>query len=273
MVRGPRTTLWLVIRLQRTVRFAAVAPSGTPRSGYGGWPSADRGEPWYEAVVTCAGAADPRAGYLIDIKVIDRAVRETLARACVGMAAGTGREPCGVLGGELAPMQGLLGGILESVRWRLTPYYSLEMSVKNTGRALLRQRFDFAASHRLFVPGLSDEENARLFGKCSRVNGHGHNYQLEPCVEVAVDGCGRTAMMPGALEEIVARVILDRFDHTHLNLDTPEFSPAGGLNPTVENIAMVFHGLLRPEIERQAGASLRSVTVWETDRTSATFGE
>ena len=46
----------------------------------------------------------------------------------------------------------------------------------------LTQSFEFAASHRLYCAGLSDEENRRLFGKCSNPHGHGHNYVLEVTV-------------------------------------------------------------------------------------------
>jgi len=45
-----------------------------------------------------------------------------------------------------------------------------------------------------------------------------------------------------------------------------------GLIPSVENIAMVCFELLRPEIDAQGrGARLRSVTVWETEKTSCTY--
>lgn len=223
-------------------------------------------------MVTCRGELDPVAGYLIDIKAIDAAVRETLV-PWAAEAHGRGPfDPCGVLASQVGPLARKLGGRLESVRWCLTPYSSWEIIVNRTQNALLRQKFDFAASHRLHIPGLSDQENTNLFGKCSRANGHGHNYQIEPCVEVAVDAEGRSSFGPIRLEEIVSSTILDRFDHTHLNLDSPEFSQPGGVNPTVENIAKVFFHLLEPAVSRESGATLRSMTVWETDRTSATYG-
>ena len=39
---------------------------------------------------------------------------------------------------------------------------------------LVGRRETFNAAHQLCDPGLSEEENQRLFGKC--VNLHGHNY-------------------------------------------------------------------------------------------------
>ncbi len=41
---------------------------------------------------------------------------------------------------------------------------------------------DFSATHRLFNPDLTDEENFEIYNKCSNVHGHGHNYKLEVTV-------------------------------------------------------------------------------------------
>ena len=51
----------------------------------------------------------------------------------------------------------------------------------------LTRRETFAAAHRLFREGLSDQENFELFGKCSNPNWHGHNYTLEVVVAGDVD--------------------------------------------------------------------------------------
>ena len=42
---------------------------------------------------------------------------------------------------------------------------------------LVSRRDTFNAAHELRDPGLSDEDNERLFGKCANL--HGHNYVLE----------------------------------------------------------------------------------------------
>jgi 6-pyruvoyl-tetrahydropterin synthase len=73
-------------------------------------------------------------------------------------------------------------------------------------------------------------------------------------------------------------VIIQPFDHKHLSVDVPQFrcggGPAGhgGVNASVENIARVCYENLAPALRREcAAAELRSVTVWETDRTSSTY--
>lgn len=144
-----------------------------------------------------------------------------------------------------------------------------------TDTVLMRQQFDFAAAHRLHCPHLSAEANRELFGKCNNPRGHGHNYRVEPCVELNLAGNDRPAFTLQDLERVTATTIIDRFDHTHLNEDTAEFNvEQGGLNPSVENIAKVCYGLLKPVLENEFGKNgvvLRSITVWETDKTSCTY--
>ena len=186
--------------------------------------------------------------------------------------------PASLAGDLLAVPRERLPGLVRGAVWRLTPAQSIEITTEDampetdTTRVLLREMCDFAASHRLHVPGLSDEENRRIFGKCNHPSGHGHNYRLEACVALAVDPGGADAFGVDALERLTGELILDRFDHKHLNLDTEEFRDGSGLNPTVENIARVCYERLAPAVrECGGGAELLHVTVWETDRTSSTY--
>jgi len=227
----------------------------------------------YELQVTCAGVVDPATGYLIDIKTIDRAVRDhalpIIARAC---SSDAGKAPTQVLADFVPDLANGLPGFFSAVRWKLDPYYSLEMNTKSPDRVLLRQKFDFAAAHRLHIASLSDEENRTRFGKCNNASGHGHNYQFEPCVTLVLDASGNTPFSLQDLERLVQSAIIDRFDHKHLNTDTTEFSADGGVNPSVENISRVFYSLLADAINGEGkGASLSHITVWETDRTSCTY--
>lgn len=234
---------------------------------------------FYEFQIRCVGTPDPRIGYLLDIKAIDAATRDVLYPNLVAAVNQTAKvdgshlpAPEGLLLKAFGPLNHSLGNTLHSIRWQLTPTYSMEtiMSSSSEATVLLRQRFDFAAAHRLHAPHLSDEENRRLFGKCNNPNGHGHNYQFEPCVALSAAPGSSSGFDVTRLEEICDRILMDRFDHKHLNLDTEEFNDATGVNPSVENIAKVFYELLAPEISR-AGATLRSMSVWETDRTCAEY--
>ena len=133
----------------------------------------------------------------------------------------------------------------------------------------LSQKFEFSASHRLFNRDLSDEENRRTFGKCSNANGHGHNYELQ--VTLAGDPQrveSALARLPD-FERVVAATVIDRFDHKNLNAELPEFRQ---LIPSVENIAMVIHRLLKPRLAA-GDVRLAAVTVWETPKTWCEYTE
>jgi 6-pyruvoyltetrahydropterin/6-carboxytetrahydropterin synthase len=62
------------------------------------------------------------------------------------------------------------------------------------------------------------------------------------------------------------RGLADRLDHRFLN----DLSPFDQLNPSAENLAKYFYDGLDPKV-REQGLAVRSVTVWETDTTSATY--
>ena len=259
--------------LRRAVRFS-INPTGTERlgsNGTGGVPASLGLGPWYELDIACRGEPDPATGYLIDIKTIDRAVRHR-AIPVVERFARTSPQvsPSVVLRQIVAGLAHVLP--ITSARLRVTPTYSLEIFAMNPSVVLLRQQFEFAASHRLHASQLTDEENRELYGKCNNPNGHGHNYKIEPQVALRIDDDAALRFGLPQLERIVEEVLIERFDHKHLNLDTREFADDGGVIPSVENIARVCHDLLAPRIaEASSAATLRSITVWETDRTCATF--
>ena len=52
---------------------------------------------------------------------------------------------------------------------------------------LLTRRAEFSSAHYYWNDAWSEEENARVFGKCSNRNGHGHNYILEVTVQGEID--------------------------------------------------------------------------------------
>lgn len=263
-----------MVTLTRTVRFSPGEPDGAGANGYAGSPRVRGMERYFEVLVRCRGEVDPVTGYLIDIKDVDRAVGATvIPRVTRALRErGDATNPFEVLAAFAPELARALGGKFCSVRWHLTPTYSLETESCAMKRVLLRQKFDFAAAHRLHNPSLSDEENRRLYGKCNNPRGHGHNYQFEPCVELDAGDAAAGRFSLADLEVLAKDVILDRFDHRHLNEDTLEFRQPDGLNPSVENIAMIFYGLLGPAVRGACGgASLRSITVWETDRTCCTY--
>lgn len=122
------------------------------------------------------------------------------------------------------------------------------------------RREHFNAAHRLFNPSWSDEMNAKVFGKCSNPNYHGHNY------EVVVSVIGEPHPETGyvfdmkELSDLIKENVLHKFDHRNLNLDTEYFK---NLNPTAENIAVVIWRILRQKID--SNLELK-ITLYETER-------
>jgi 6-pyruvoyltetrahydropterin/6-carboxytetrahydropterin synthase len=96
------------------------------------------------------------------------------------------------------------------------------------------KRYQFSASHRLHSDRLSEEENARLYGKCNNPYGHGHNYEVEVSVRGPLDQSGR-AVDTELLDELVKHQVLEPFGHRNLNAEVKSFEQ---LVPTSENLAM-----------------------------------
>ena len=127
------------------------------------------------------------------------------------------------------------------------------------GVVYITRRETFAAAHRLFKPELSDEENLKLFGKCSNPNWHGHNYTLEVIVAGEVDADTGFVMDLKDLKEIVRKNIILKVDHKNLNLDTDFMK---GKIPTSENIVIAIWNELKDKITK---GKLFSVKLYETE--------
>jgi 6-pyruvoyl tetrahydropterin synthase/QueD family protein len=152
-------------------------------------------------------------------------------------------------------------------RGEADPVTGYFINIKQIDRAVqIRQQYEFSAAHRLHVPGLSDEENRSVFGKCNNPAGHGHNYRLEVVVRVPIDDDGRTADA-AAIDALVNEHAVERLDHKHLNTDVPEFAE---LNPSVENIVRVIWGMLDAPLAG-LGGGLEELSVWETSKTVCTY--
>lgn len=118
----------------------------------------------------------------------------------------------------------------------------------------------FNAAHRLYRPDWTQEENERVFSKCSNPNYHGHNYEILIHVTGEINPETGYVIDLKELSDLVKREVLVRFDHKNLNLDVAEFA---ALNPTAENIAIVIWNLLRPHLNTSLDLK---ITLYETER-------
>jgi 6-pyruvoyltetrahydropterin/6-carboxytetrahydropterin synthase len=100
-------------------------------------------------------------------------------------------------------------------------------------------------------------------GKCEHV--HGHNYKVQ--VTVAGEQLNSAGLLMDFLDlRSALEATAERLDHRFLN----DLEPFDKVNPSAENLAKYFCENLEPQVQKH-GLHVESVTVWETDTTSATY--
>jgi 6-pyruvoyltetrahydropterin/6-carboxytetrahydropterin synthase len=128
----------------------------------------------------------------------------------------------------------------------------------------------FNAAHRLFRPEYSDEQNLKVFGKCSNPNWHGHNYTLQVTVKGEVSKETGFVANLKELSRIINEKVILPLDHRNINL---EVSFMKGKLASTENLAISIWQELKGEIAG-LGATLHCIRVEETENNMAEyFGE
>ena len=114
---------------------------------------------------------------------------------------------------------------------------------------VLTVRGDFSAAHSLPSSG----------SKCERL--HGHNWKVE--VSVSGKKLGKTGMLMDFKKlKIRLNKVLDKLDHKYIT----RLAHFKRINPTSENIAKYIYQSLKAQTP-----DLKSVTVWESDNSSASY--
>jgi len=108
---------------------------------------------------------------------------------------------------------------------------------------------EFSAAHNL----------RQYLGECEEL--HGHNWRVE--VIASGKNLNRSGMLVD-FKQVKSRLnnVLERLDHKHLN----RLTYFKKVNPTSENIAKYIYKNLQKKV-----SSLKSVTVWESDSSSASY--
>lgn len=100
-----------------------------------------------------------------------------------------------------------------------------------------------------------------MYGKCNNPHGHGHNYVIEVIVGGEVDAVTGMVCDLVKLDDCVTKEVLDRFDHTNLNL----YEGFREVVPTTENFNIEVYRLLKAAF---TGAEIVRVRVEETAKNS-----
>lgn len=123
----------------------------------------------------------------------------------------------------------------------------------------LTRRFKFSASHQLWNPELSDEDNDEAFGLCTNV--HGHNYTLEVTIRGGPDAARGFSCNVLDLKSTVDALVADPCEHQFLN-DIPLFE--GVVPTTMENLSTRIWEVLDKALGEK-GLDLYEIMLAETE--------
>lgn len=130
-------------------------------------------------------------------------------------------------------------------------------------RGYLGLERSFSAAHCLRVRTLSDEENQRVYGKCSNPNGHGHRYTVQATLAAPIDERSGTVFGLDRFADGLERVLAG-LDHRHLDHEVEAFRDRPS---TGENIALVLWPLLAAALDER----LVRLRIFETENNRFTL--
>jgi 6-pyruvoyltetrahydropterin/6-carboxytetrahydropterin synthase len=131
----------------------------------------------------------------------------------------------------------------------------------------LTRRERFCSAHRMFREDWSDEENLRVYGKCSNPNWHGHNYILWVTVKGDQSSENGFVININILKELILRNVVSKLDHKNINLEVDFMR---GKVATTENLAIAIWNELKQPVEEE-GASLYCIKIEETENNSIEY--
>jgi 6-pyruvoyltetrahydropterin/6-carboxytetrahydropterin synthase len=102
----------------------------------------------------------------------------------------------------------------------------------------LTRTVSFPATHRMWRPDWSEQENRSHFGPVAEY--HGHQYTCAVTVGGAVDPATGMLVDLAELDSIISAEVLDRLTGRQLNTDLPEFSSGRPL-PTCEALVSILY--------------------------------
>ncbi|MBI1757107.1 MAG: 6-carboxytetrahydropterin synthase [Fimbriimonas ginsengisoli] len=249
------------VRLTRQVSFSSGHRYWLPglsekenRALFGRWASRYNHGHNYLLEATVEGPVDPATGMVVNIKRIDDLLQAEVVDRFDGKSL---NDEISELAGVVPCVENLLRFVwkrlsapgalpatarLAALRLQETPEFYGEMTMD---AITLTRVYEFAASHRLHAPGLSEKENLELYGKCNNPAGHGHNYLLEVTVSAKTDPRTGMSVDLNELDQSVSEQVVERYDHRNLSEDLPEFA---GKPATSEVVAMEIFERLKGRV-------------------------
>ena len=261
-------------RLTRAVRFSINPFLSEQVEGANSFVSRPSGEGlaiFLELSVEVSGKVDPATGFIVNVADIDKNVRRFAMPVFIERIKEDFQKAKHVTFFEIAELLGSAWeqlsdkfGVarLNKLSLKLNPSRIIAIDSKDIKMVYFSEKFEFAATHKLWNEDFSEEKNLEVFGKCANPSGHGHNYLIEVVIKIPNGG---DEFHINDFEKIVNKELIKIVDHKNLNVDVGHFSKA---NPTVENITSFAWNKL---FGKFGNAMLHCITVWENDKTFCSF--
>jgi len=259
-------------KLARRVRFSInpfLAEDSTGFNSYCSKPAGEGLSVFFELTVELAGKVDGETGFVVNVSDIDRTIRQNAVPFFAEHIRGYFREGKHIGLGEIADLlkkssDKLKGkfarAAVDKLSLSLNPLRKVAIDCKESAMIYFSEKFDFAATHKLWNDSFTEEQNFKVFGKCANPSGHGHNYVAEVTVKAEP---GRLSICE--FEKTVDENLIKLLDHKNLNADVPHFAK---VQPTVENLAVFAWERLQGRFEN---AELHCVNIQETDKTYCSY--
>ncbi|MBN1972693.1 MAG: 6-carboxytetrahydropterin synthase [Sedimentisphaerales bacterium] len=263
--------------LARQVRFSVnpfLPEQSEGANSFASMPSGEGLAIFFELSVELAGEIDHATGFVVNVAEIDSKVRQHAVPVFISkvkenfcmaehISLFTVTE---ILHLSWNQLEGIfVPARLNKLSLKLNPFRKIMICSEDSDMVFFSEKFEFAATHKLWNNDFTDVQNRKIFGKCANPTGHGHNYVVEVTVKMPVSGKDFSI---GDFEKIVDSELISLIDHKNLNLDIEYFK---SVIATVENIAVFAWEKLVKKFPASAKGGLHCVTVWETDKTSCSY--
>ncbi len=126
----------------------------------------------------------------------------------------------------------------------------------------ITRKESFCAAHKVARPDWSEEKNREVFGKCSNVNWHGHNYTLWVTVKGEVNPETGFVANLAEISTLIKVNVLDKVDHRNLDLDVDFMK---GKISSTEILAIEVWKQLEASINA-LGCTLHCIKLQETEK-------
>ncbi|MCX5637204.1 MAG: 6-carboxytetrahydropterin synthase [Planctomycetota bacterium] len=261
-------------KLGRAVRFSIAPFLQRDADGFNSFASKPAGEGlsiFFELLVEVVGKVEPTTGFVVNVTDIDRIVRKFVVPVFAQRIRTDFRRGRHIGFFDIAKLLKAAWQLLSdkfdrarlsNLSLKLNPFRKVTMDSKDLQMLYFSEKFEFAATHKLWNDDFSEQRNFEIFGKCANPTGHGHIYIVEVTIKMPA---GKNNFRIGGFEKVVDDELIKVVDHKNLNTDVAAF---GKTNPTVENIAAFAWNKLVGKFDK---ASLHCITVWETDKTFSSY--